>query len=97
MNGTPYTGVPTIPPPQFSTFATTIDPPRPLPDFVSKAPLHPTTTAAQQQVYSPTAAPYPAVQAHLDSPAPSPNPEGNKPSTVQESFAITPNVTNETK
>ncbi|KAK6058045.1 Ras family protein [Cooperia oncophora] len=129
MNGTPYTGVPTIPPPQFSTFATTIDPPRPLPDFVSKAPLHPTTTAAQQdsllpkqsstqsakrshrsaldylgkkriyglQVYSPTAAPYPAVQAHLDSPATSPNPEGSKPSTVQESFAITPNVTNETK
>ncbi|VDO45252.1 unnamed protein product [Haemonchus placei] len=48
MSGTPYAGVPTIPPAQFSTFATTIDPPRPLPDFVSKPQIHPTTTVAEQ-------------------------------------------------
>nr|CDJ86500.1 Ras domain containing protein [Haemonchus contortus] len=96
MSGTPYAGVPTIPPAQFSTFATTIDPPRPLPDFVSKPQIHP-TTVAEQQVYSQVAVPYPAVQAHVEPAVSTQDAKENKPTTVQESFAITPNAVNDTK
>uniref|UniRef100_A0A7I4YC49 Ras domain containing protein n=1 Tax=Haemonchus contortus TaxID=6289 RepID=A0A7I4YC49_HAECO len=97
MSGTPYAGVPTIPPAQFSTFATTIDPPRPLPDFVSKPQIHPTTTVAEQQMYSQVAVPYPAVQAHVEPAVSTQDAKENKPTTVQESFAITPNAVNDTK
>ncbi|EYB88253.1 hypothetical protein Y032_0250g149 [Ancylostoma ceylanicum] len=84
MSGAPYSGVPTIPPPQFSTFTTVIDPPRPLPDFVSKPHAH---GAAPPTV----AVPYPAVDAQADIPAVTETSGEAKPSTVQESFAITPN------
>ncbi|KAK5975515.1 hypothetical protein GCK32_006916 [Trichostrongylus colubriformis] len=97
--GTPYTGVPTIPPPQFSTFTTTIDPPRPLPDFLSKPPMHPTTAAPQQQLVLPAVAvPYPAEQTNANEDAvPTMSAQDSKPSTVQESFAITPNTVNQGK
>ncbi|WKX99842.1 hypothetical protein Q1695_014597 [Nippostrongylus brasiliensis] len=83
MSGPSYTGVPTIPPPQFSTFTTVIDPPRPLPDFLSKPSLQPTTTTKEH-----VAVPYPTVTAHDDTTAPS-EPVGDvKPSSVQQAFAI---------
>ncbi|CAJ0598155.1 unnamed protein product [Cylicocyclus nassatus] len=84
MSGTPYSGVPTIPPPQFSTFATVIDPPRPLPDFVANPLVHaPAPTAEPHTVV----VPYPTVDAQADLP-PKPDLGESKPSTVQESFAI---------
>ncbi|VDM66069.1 unnamed protein product, partial [Strongylus vulgaris] len=87
MSGTSYTGVPTIPPPQFSTFATVIDPPRPLPDFVSKPLVHaPAPPAVQEHT---VAVPYPTVDARAELPKVENSGEA-RPSTVQESFAITP-------
>ncbi|KAK6741947.1 hypothetical protein RB195_009680 [Necator americanus] len=80
MSGAPYSGFPTIPPPQFSTFTTVIDPPRPLPDFISKPSLHVTATA-------PVAVPYPAIDAQTR-PLVTENSGEVKPSTVQGSFAV---------
>ncbi|KAJ1373646.1 hypothetical protein KIN20_036111 [Parelaphostrongylus tenuis] len=57
MSGTVFHGVPSVPIPQYSTFTTTIvDPPAPLPDFVTNPKVHPETPPAQQ-----VAVPYPPV------------------------------------
>ncbi|KHJ95070.1 Ras family protein [Oesophagostomum dentatum] len=109
MSGsTPYTGVPTIPPPQFSTLTTVVDPPRPLPDFVSKPSVLAAAGPAVQKTvnllfldctdvyyvalfkyFFQVAVPYPTIDAHDDFPKSEDSGEP-KPSTVQESFAITP-------
>lgn len=92
MSGTSYTGVPTIPPPQFSTITTVIDPPRPLPDFLSKPQPRPVVTSAHV-----VAVPYPSVTSRVDHATPSATPASAKPSSVQESFAIQQNAVGETK
>uniref|UniRef100_A0A0K0CTL9 Ras-related protein Rab-33B n=1 Tax=Angiostrongylus cantonensis TaxID=6313 RepID=A0A0K0CTL9_ANGCA len=50
MSGTVFHGVPTVPTPRFSTFTTVVDPPAPLPDFVSNMKMHPTTPTNRQVV-----------------------------------------------
>ncbi|KAE9412184.1 hypothetical protein Angca_009431, partial [Angiostrongylus cantonensis] len=89
MSGTVFHGVPTVPTPRFSTFTTVVDPPAPLPDFVSNMKMHPTTPTNRQ-----VAVPYPSANVQI---APVVFENTNSiPNSIQKTFAV-PSHTPETE